>query len=198
MVKVLANLLLRILFRVTVRGELKSHDRMLIVANHTSFIDGILLGAFLPVWPTYLVHTTIARIWYFKLGLRFLPHLVVDSTSPLAMKAIIGLLEKGTPVVIFPEGRISITGSLMKVYDGPAFVAAKTGAHVVPVHIEGAAYSFFSRMSGDFPKRALPRITLTIGTPQVITMPAGGKAKERRRAASEQMRKRFAFSAPSV
>ena len=61
------------LFRVTVRGELPKSGKLLIIANHTSFLDGILLGAFLPIEPTWLVNTTIAKLWYFKLGLQFLP-----------------------------------------------------------------------------------------------------------------------------
>ncbi len=189
MVALIVRILFRMLFRVTVRGELQKHDKLLIVANHTSFLDGILLGAFLPVQPTWLVHTTIAKIWYFKLGLQFLPHLVVDSASPFVMKAVIGLLEAGKPVVIFPEGRITVTGTMMKIYDGPAFVAAKTGAAVVPVHIEGAVYSYASRMSGDFPKRLFPRISLTIHPPASIPMPEAKTAKLRRRLASEQLRK---------
>lgn len=189
MVALIVRILFRILFRVTVRGELQKHDKLLIVANHTSFLDGILLGAFLPVQPTWLVHTTIAKIWYFKLGLQFLPHLVVDSASPFVIKAVIGLLEDGKPVMIFPEGRITVTGTMMKIYDGPAFVAAKTGAAVVPVHIEGAVYSYASRMSGDFPKRLFPRISLTIHPPASIPMPEAKTAKLRRRIASEQLRK---------
>src|SRR3954465_5028955 len=151
MVAWIVRVITRLLFGVTVRGDLQKHEKLLIVANHTSFIDGILLGAFLPLKPTYLVNTTIAKLWYFRIGLQFLPHLVVDSTSPLAIKAVIGLLDAGTPVVIFPEGRITVTGTMMKVYDGPAFAAAKTGATVVPVHISGAVYTYASRMSGDFP-----------------------------------------------
>ncbi len=189
MVALIVRILFRILFRVTVRGELQQHDKLLIVANHTSFLDGILLGAFLPVQPTWLINTTIAKIWYFKLGLQFLPHLVVDPSSPLAMKAVIGLLDAGKPVVIFPEGRITVTGTLMKIYDGPAFVAARTGATVVPVYIEGTVYSYASRMSGDFPKQLFPRITLTIHPAAFIPMPEAKTAKLRRRIASEQMRK---------
>jgi acyl-[acyl-carrier-protein]-phospholipid O-acyltransferase/long-chain-fatty-acid--[acyl-carrier-protein] ligase len=185
----------RLLFGVTVKGELRKQDKLLIVANHASFLDGILLGAFLGIKPTYLVHSTIAYRWHFRIGLQFLPHLVVDSTSPLAMKAIIGLLEAGTPVVIFPEGRITVTGSLMKIYDGPAFVAARSGANVVPVHIEGAVHSYASRMSGDFPKKLFPRITITINPPSRITMPEAKTAKLRRRLASEQLRRLMQQSA---
>jgi acyl-[acyl-carrier-protein]-phospholipid O-acyltransferase/long-chain-fatty-acid--[acyl-carrier-protein] ligase len=144
-----ARLLLRLFFRAKCIGTLPKCDRMLIICNHQSFLDGVVIGAFLPLSPTYLIHTSIASKWFFKLPLKFLRHKVVDTTNPLAIKALVGLVEEGHPVVIFPEGRITQTGSLMKIYDGPAFVAAKTGCTVIPLNIDGAVYSPFSRMKGD-------------------------------------------------
>ena len=156
--RIFFRFLLRLLFRAELIGYEKPVGKTLIVSNHQSFIDGLLIGAFLPFAPTYLVHTTIAAKWHFKILLSFIDHLVIDSTSPLAMKTVIALLESGAPVVIFPEGRITVTGSRMKIYDGPAFAAAKSGAMVLPLHIDGGIYSHFSRMPADFPQRWFPKV----------------------------------------
>jgi acyl-[acyl-carrier-protein]-phospholipid O-acyltransferase / long-chain-fatty-acid--[acyl-carrier-protein] ligase len=182
--------LLRPLFRVQLSGDRSVfvNERTLIVANHESFLDGALLGSFLPVGATFVVHTQVKSKWYFRWLLNFVPHLAVDSTSPMAMKLICRLVETGTPVVIFPEGRLTITGSLMKVYDGAAFVAAKTGATVVPVRIEGAGRSYFGRLAGIYPLRLLPKIRIMIQPRRSIPMPQLPSAKLRRRRAGELMR----------
>src|SRR6185437_11454601 len=145
--------ILRPLFRVRMSGDAGAfaNERTLIVANHESFLDGLLLGAFLPVEAVFVVHAQVTAKWLMRQLLRFVPHLAVDSASPLAMKQICRLVESGKPVVIFPEGRLTVTGSLMKVYDGAAFVAARSGATVVPVRIAGAGQSYFGRLAGIYP-----------------------------------------------
>jgi acyl-[acyl-carrier-protein]-phospholipid O-acyltransferase/long-chain-fatty-acid--[acyl-carrier-protein] ligase len=148
-----------------------------------------LLGLFLPFRATFVVHTTVLDSWIFRQILRLTPYLAVDPTSPLAMKKVIKLLESGESVVIFPEGRITLTGSLMKVYDGPGFVAAKTGASIVPVRLDGAARSYFSRLSGDYPRKLLPKVTLSILPTTHIAMPDAPTAKQRRRMSGEAMRR---------
>ncbi|MGA3186203.1 MAG: bifunctional acyl-ACP--phospholipid O-acyltransferase/long-chain-fatty-acid--ACP ligase [Bryobacteraceae bacterium] len=187
--RVIIRFILRLLFRAELRGYAKPAGKTLIVANHQSFIDGLLLGAFLPFAPTYLVHSQIAAKWHFKILLSFIDYLVIDSTSPLAMKTVIALLESGAPVVIFPEGRITVTGSRMKIYDGPAFAAAKSGAQVLPIHIEGPMRSHFGRMPSDFPRRWFPKITLTMHAPLPLPMPDAPRARDRRRLASEELRR---------
>lgn len=191
MLKALLRLICRVMFRVEVRGDshLTSQDKLLVIANHESFLDGLLLGLFLPFKATFVVHTTVLNNRVFRLLLSKVPHLAVDPTSPLAMKKVIKLLESGEPVVIFPEGRITLTGSLMKVYDGPGFVAAKTGTTILPIRLDGAARSYFSRLSGSHPRSVFPKITLSILPTTSMSMPDAPTAKLRRRMAGEAMRK---------
>ncbi|MGY1489037.1 bifunctional acyl-ACP--phospholipid O-acyltransferase/long-chain-fatty-acid--ACP ligase [Methylobacillus pratensis] len=185
----LTKTITRLLFRIEVFGQeyIPSPEKLLIISNHDSFLDGFLLGLFLPIRTTFVVHTMVLDNWFFRWILSHVPHLAVDTASPLAMKKVIRLLEAGESVMIFPEGRITLTGSLMKVYDGPAFVAAKTGATILPVRIRGAARSWFSRLERDFPRQLLPKITLTILPPTALPMPDAPSAKQRRRLAGEQM-----------
>jgi acyl-[acyl-carrier-protein]-phospholipid O-acyltransferase/long-chain-fatty-acid--[acyl-carrier-protein] ligase len=191
LIRALLRPLARLLFRVRVQGDASVFDGspLLIVANHESFLDGLLLGLFLPVDPVFVVHTGIVANPWFRLLLKGVDYLAVDPTNPMAMKRVVKLLDTGRPVVIFPEGRITVTGSLMKVYDGPAFVAAKTRATIVPVRLDGPARSYFSRLSGRYPRRLLPKVTLSILPTRRIELPEGGSAKERRRAAGEAMRR---------
>jgi acyl-[acyl-carrier-protein]-phospholipid O-acyltransferase / long-chain-fatty-acid--[acyl-carrier-protein] ligase len=194
----LANILRivsKYLFRVEVRGleNVPKENGLLIVANHESFLDGLLLGLFLPKKATFVVHTSVLKKWSFRQALRLTNYLAVDPASPLAMKKVIRLLDNGENVVIFPEGRITLTGSLMKVYDGPGFVAAKTGATILPVRIDGAAESYFGRLTEHHPRKLLPKVTLTVMPTTTVVMPKSThhnfpSAKQRRRIAGEGMR----------
>ncbi len=189
--RVLLRAVARLLFRIEVRGDFSrmKDGRLLIIANHESLIDGVLLGLFLPVDPVFVIYTGVVKNPFFRLVLSLADYLTVDPSSPMGMKTVIRLVESGRPVVIFPEGRITLTGSLMKVYDGPAFVAAKTGATIVPVRLDGAARSYFSRLDSRHPRRLLPKITLSVLPPTSITVTSEGSAHAKRRKAGEAMRR---------
>ena len=186
----------KLLFRVRVNGleNIPAQNGLLIVANHESFLDGLLLGLFIPKRATFVAHTSVLKHFWFRQFLRLTPHVGVDPASPYAMKKVIRLLEKGENVVIFPEGRITLTGNLMKVYDGPGFVAAKTSATILPVRVDGAAESYFGRLSSGHPRRLLPKVTLTVLPVTHIPMPKPAQnvshlsAKQKRRIAGEGMR----------
>lgn len=193
LMRAMLGVLVRLLFRVELRGGREGLDaeRLLIVANHESLLDGLLLALFVRprVEPVFVVHTWVAKDWFFRLLLSQVDYLAVDPTSPMAMKKVIRLVESGRPVVIFPEGRITVTGSLMKVYDGPAFVAAKTGATVVPVRLDGAARTYFSRLSGAHPRYLFPRIRITVLPPTQVLADPSHPARERHHEAGDAMRR---------
>lgn len=171
MVQVLTRILralMRILFRVKVIGLENYHaagDRVLIVANHVSLLDGILLYLFLPEPPTFAINTDIHKRWYFKPFYRFADLFVLDPLNPLSLKSLIKFLKQDKKAVIFPEGRITVTGTLMKIYEGTGLVAEKSEAMVLPVGIEGAQFSKLSYMQGKLKRHWLPKITLTIHPP---------------------------------
>jgi acyl-[acyl-carrier-protein]-phospholipid O-acyltransferase/long-chain-fatty-acid--[acyl-carrier-protein] ligase len=62
----------------------------------------------------------------------------VDMNSPYAVKHMAEYLQRGGRLVLFPEGRISCTGSLMKLFDGTGFLIFKTKPRVIAAYIRGA------------------------------------------------------------
>ncbi len=184
--------LCRILFRVEVHGLKNvpsSKYPLLIVANHQSYLDGLLLGLFLPKRATFVVKTGVLKNWFFRQFLKLTPHLSVDPTSPLAIKKVIKKLRAGENVVIFPEGRITLTGSLMKVYDGPGYIALKTGAPILPVHIDGAAESIYGKITHHHLSTYFPQVRLTVlPTTTVTSDPDLVSGRLQRKHAGEQMR----------
>jgi len=180
-------LLFRAVFRAEVRGLENLPPvgtRMLIAPNHVSLIDGPLLHAILPIDASFAVDTGIARAWWARPFLKLIRHYTMDPTRPLAARDLIKLVAAGEPVVIFPEGRITVSGSLMKVYDGTAMIADKAEAVVVPVRIEGAQRSHLSYLKNGEIKRSLfPKVTVSILPPVKLAIESTLKGKARRNAA---------------
>lgn len=151
-----------------------------IVCNHQSFLDGLLLGVFLPQKPVFVINTDIANRWYFKPFLCLIDHVTVDPLHPMAIKMLTKEVNEGRTIVIFPEGRITLTGSLMKIYEGAAFIAHKAQVPLLPVFLEGAEYTYFSRLKGLVKQRVFTPITITMAEPIDIEVPEALKGKERR------------------
>ena len=99
--------------------------------------------------------------------------LPIDPGNPLSIRTLVEAVKKGNRVVIFPEGRITVTGTLMKVYEGPGAIAQMANAKVLPVRIEGAQFSKFSSMRGKLRQRWFPKITITFLPPVKFDAPDG-------------------------
>ena len=117
-----------------------------IMPNHVSFLDAVLLYLFLPETVCFVVNTEIAANKWVSFALRFCRHVEIEPRNPYALRTVISLVKDSVPVVLFPEGRITVTGSLMKMYTGAAMVAWKTDAKIFPVILRGPEYSRFSRI----------------------------------------------------
>ncbi|QGP81273.1 acyl-[ACP]--phospholipid O-acyltransferase [Sphingobium sp. CAP-1] len=189
-IKALVRGLLRLLYRVEVTGAEhmpQAGAPAVVVVNHVSFLDGLLLAAFLPGKPTFAVHTHIARAWWVKPFLPLFDAFPVDPTNPMAAKAMVKAVREGRTLVIFPEGRITVTGALMKIFDGPGMVADKADAPIIPVRIDGAQYTPFSRLRGKVRLRSFPKITLTVLPPRRFAIEGDMTARTRRAIAGRRL-----------
>lgn len=179
--KIILKFLLNLFFNVQTKIDLNAvSTHGVIVCNHQSFLDGVLLGIYLPQRPVFVVNTDIANRWYFKPFLKMIEHVTVDPLHPMAIKMLAKEVAKGRTIVIFPEGRITLTGSFMKIYEGAAFIANKAGVPLIPVFLEGAEYTYFSRLKGLVKQRFFTPIKITMGKPIDISVPEGIYGKKRR------------------
>jgi acyl-[acyl-carrier-protein]-phospholipid O-acyltransferase/long-chain-fatty-acid--[acyl-carrier-protein] ligase len=109
----------------------------------------------------------------------------MDPTRPLSLKNLLNHLQNDNKVVIFPEGRITATGALMKIFDGTGMVADKSAAAILPIRISGAQYTHFSKLHKLVRLRLFPKITLRILPPTRINPPDELKGKLRREYAGQ-------------
>jgi acyl-[acyl-carrier-protein]-phospholipid O-acyltransferase/long-chain-fatty-acid--[acyl-carrier-protein] ligase len=182
--KTMLAALFRLFYRVELKGfenYRKAGDRVVIVANHLSFLDGVLLAAFLPGRPAFAIDTAQAEVWWRKPFLGLFDAVPLDPTRPFATKVLIRAVEEGRHCVIFPEGRITVTGALMKIYEGPGMIADKAKATILPVRLDGLQYTRFSRLRGKVRLRWFPKVTITLLEPQAIALAPEIKGRARRR-----------------
>lgn len=180
----------KLLYKVEVRGIeniQKAGKRAVIVGNHVSLLDPPLLAAFLPGRPMFAVNTQVAEWWWVKPFLKLVDAFPIDPTNPYSIKSLIRKVEEDRHIVIFPEGRLTDTGSLMKVYDGPGMIADKAEAVILPIRLDGVQHTPFARLKGKVPLKNFPKITITILEPVTFKIDDALKGRARRRAASRQL-----------
>ncbi len=185
------NDLLSIIFRAFYRLEVKGLDNIakagpnaIIALNHVSFLDAPLAVSILPKRPVFAIDVAMSKHWWIQPFLKFVRTMALDPLKPFSVRDLINAVRNGNTLVIFPEGRITVTGSLMKVYDGAGMIADKSGALVVPVRIDGPEATIFSRLkSSQVRRRLFPKITVTVLDPVELKIDPEIKGRKRRQAA---------------
>lgn len=182
--------ILKLMYRVEVKGlenYYKAGTRIVIIANHASLLDGVLLAVFLPDRLTIAIDTTMAEKALVRHAIKLVNAVKIDPTNPMSAKLLISLAKQDNRIVIFPEGRLTVTGAIMKIYEGPGLIADKANASILPIRIEGAQYSPFSYLKGKVRIRFFPKITLTILEPRQFSVPENIKGRERRKRISAKL-----------
>jgi len=152
--------LLRLLFRFRVENMavLQTPGPVMLLPNHSSWIDWLFVAVCLDKSWRFVTSKEGAEV-------SFVHRLIminrftfpVETDSPYAVKRIAEYLQGGGKLVIFPEGRLSRTGSLMKLFEGTGFLLLKTNAKVITCYLRGAARLPFSKNPNR--KQCFPKIS---------------------------------------
>lgn len=187
---IIVRFILKCLYRVKINNLENlppKGQKAIIVSNHISLLDAILIRAFISNYFIYPIDTDTAQKWWVKLFLPFSKYVCIDPHSPFSFKHLLHLIEKNEQILIFPEGRISVTGAVMKIYDGTGYLAFKTNTPIFPIHISGAQFSTFSYLRGKYRLRWFPKIQITLFPPRKLEAPSGESSKSIRKHLSIQI-----------
>jgi 1-acyl-sn-glycerol-3-phosphate acyltransferase len=168
-----ANLLLRFAFRLLARVEVigventPRQGRVIVIGNHTSYLDPVLVGAFIPRRIVFMskkenFKNPIARFVVLSYGVFSVDRGNVDRSAIARTDEV---LEAEGALGMFPEGHRSETGQLQRAKAGTALVALRHNAPLLPVSIAGAQRGLF----GQLLRLHRPRFRLVIGKP--FTLP---------------------------
>ena len=185
--KPLAVLLMRLLFRVEARGteHVPAEGAVLIVANHSSFLDPPLVGGMAPRRLTFLAKAELFRVPVFGALIRRLGSqpLRRDGGDVAALRTAQRVLQEGKALLVFPEGTRGDEGMLRPAKSGAALLAMHLGVPVVPVYVHGSGRAW--------PRgRRLPRpakVMVTFGPPLRFPRASGTERKAQYEAAGRRM-----------
>src|SRR5438309_3670776 len=125
-------------FRPHNEGALRTPGPVLLIPNHTSWLDWLFLVVCLERdWKFVVSSVSAETSWVHRkimINRRTFP---IDTASPYAVKRMAEYLQGGGRLVLFAEGRLSRTGSLMKLFDGTGFLLHNTRAKVITCYLRG-------------------------------------------------------------
>ena len=150
LLRTVATPVLRSLFNLRVTGleHLPARGPYILAANHSNYLDGVVLGVAVPRRVVFLV---MPRVYHWTpLHPPFHRHvgsipINLERPDPGAIKRTLRVLEEGGVVGIFPEGPFSQNGQLVQGQPGVAMIALRSGVPVVPVAIRGAYAALVGR-----------------------------------------------------
>ncbi|MEK7409423.1 MAG: AMP-binding protein, partial [Acidobacteriota bacterium] len=188
LVRSVAWAITRVLLRVRIVGEenIPRRGPALLVANHVSHLDPLLIGLAVPPFSRFLVYRPYYERakWLFRL-LRVIP--ISEGTRRdvvESLKQARVVVEQGGVVGIFAEGAISRTGNLLPFRRGFERIVRGLEARIVPVYLDGfhrAPFSFDGGRLVRFPRRLRHPVTVYFGPP----LPATATVQDVRQAVME-------------
>ncbi len=190
LIRSLAQTILEFFYRVTVKGLPNfqaAGKRVLIIANHTSLLDGLLIAAFMPEKITFVIKPEWENKWFARFFSLMVDLYPLDLNNPLSLRSLVDLIKKNNKVMIFPERRVSVTGALMKIYEGAGLVAEKANANILPIRINGAQYSKLSLLKNKVRTQYFPKITMNILPPKKFDIDPSWTARQRSHEVSNQL-----------
>ena len=167
----LAELLVRTVYRLHLSGtEHLPAGGCLLLPNHVSWVDAILLQAACPRPIRFLVYEPIYRNPLLHPIFRLLRAIPITTRKAKdALREASALIRAGEIVCIFPEGELSRTGMLLRLRRGYELIAHAAECPVIPVWLDQLWGSIFSFQGGryfkKFPKRIPYPVTILFGEP---------------------------------
>ncbi len=171
--KIFLRFILRLLFGFRAFNEevLQTPGPVMLLPNHVSWFDWLFVAVCLDEKWKFVTSKQAAQVSFLH---RFIMvnrlTFPVEIDSPYAVKHMAEYLQGGGKLVIFPEGRLSRTGSLMKLFDGTGFLLFKTNAKAITCYLRGAHHLPTSPNPNQ--RRLFPRITAHFS--ELITPPKLG------------------------
>lgn len=181
LLKPITAVLMRLVFRAEGRGRehVPAHGPLLVVANHSSLLDPLLVAGVAPRPLSFLAKAELFRVPLFGGLLRRLNARPIrrEGADAGALRTALRVLEEGRALLVFPEGSRGAEGVLREPKAGAGMLAVLTGAPVVPVYVGGSGRAW--------PRgRWLPRpakVVVTFGPPLRFGPGTGGGAPGSRR-----------------
>jgi 1-acyl-sn-glycerol-3-phosphate acyltransferase len=126
-------------YRGTGRGNVPKSGAALILSNHQSMFDPMLVGLSLPRYPTFLARNNLFRVPLVGPFIRSVGAVPIDrSMGKDGIQLVLNALSKGRAVIMFPEGERTYTGDVQPLKPGVSLLIKRVQCPIVPVGIAGA------------------------------------------------------------